>query len=335
MKKRIAIAAAALCAAVLLAVIIYDFITGKTVSDSFLSMDTTVSSDIEGCKADETSALIREEIKRLDLQLLSRTSEDSAIFAINSDSAEYSDEILNLLKEIKEIETASGYSFCIGMGELTDLWGICTEDARLPLESEISAATERIKNWGVIANAVIVPTGVTLDLGAVGKGIACDYARDILASSKCKKAVISVGGSVLLYSKSKNAEFKIGIRNPQGTANEYAAILTAGNACISTSGNYERYFELDGKRYHHIFDPASGYPAESGLQSVTVISDSGLVSDALSTACFVLGIEKSLPLLEKYGAQAIFITNDNEFILTSGIEEFEITDGNFTMGEIE
>ena len=159
-----------------------------------------------------------------------------------------------------------------------------------------------------------------LDLGSVGKGIACDEVRGVLENSKIKRAVVSVGGSILLYGEGE--KFTVGIRDPfSESSTESFAVLTLPATCVSTSGSYERYFDRDGVRYHHILDPKTGYPAESGLVSVTVVCSDGFMSDALSTACFVLGYEKSLPLLEKYGAQAVFVFNDRSVRVTGSLAD--------------
>jgi len=212
------------------------------------------------------------------------------------------------------------------------LWDIGGENQRLPEQSEISALLSGV-GWGKIAlsgNTVAIGEGQSLDMGAVGKGIACDEAAKILAQSKIKSAVVSVGGSILLYGKGNDV--RVGIRSPIGGANDYMGVLTLKDCFISTSGNYEKFFTVGDTLYHHILNPATGYPADSGLTSVTVVCRSGLTADALSTACFVLGYEKSLPLLEEYKAEAIFIANDNTVRVTAGLaDKFEITDSEFSL----
>lgn len=331
MKNKVITAAAVLCATVLVAIIAFDFFMSASFSASFIAMNTTVSADIKGLKAEEAYREISEELKELDAFLLSRTSEDSQIYKLNNGKTDIDPEPAKLLSSIKDIEEKSNFSFCVGLGQLTDLWGIGTDSARLPRADEISSAIKDAEKWQISGNTVDLPDGVKLDLGAAGKGIGCDYASDILQKYKCKSAVVAVGGSVLLYSTDKDEVFTIGIRNPKGDINEPAAIIEIKACCVSTSGTYERFFEQDGKRYHHIFDPSTGYPAESGLQSVTVISSSGLVSDALSTACLVLGFEESLPLLKEFDAQAVFITDENKVMTTPDFEGLKIADSNFTL----
>ncbi|MBR3754246.1 MAG: FAD:protein FMN transferase [Clostridia bacterium] len=336
MKKKGAILAA-VAVVILAAVIVCDFLFNKTVSDTFLAMNTTVSAELTGLKSEDALTQVKEKILYLDEKLLSRTNENSEIYSVNSGKTEVSNELASLLNVMKQLEKNSGGAFCIGVAQLTDLWGIGTEYARVPDEAEIKAAIKNCYDWQIDGNTVYLPEGVKLDLGAVGKGEACDHANSTVSFKNCKESVVAVGGSVLLHSTVPKALFKVGIRDPLGEANEYCAVLEIGEACVSTSGNYERFFEDEsGKRYHHIFDPSTGYPADSGLMSVTVVTQSGTISDALSTACFVLGIEKSLPLLERYNAEAVFITEDKQIITTYGELENEtvtVTNDIYTLGE--
>lgn len=134
--------------------------------------------------------------------------------------------------------------------------------------------------------------------------------------------VISVGGSILVYgAKPDGSSWKVAIVNPADTASAIGYMSLKGTWCVSTSGDYERYAMVDGIRYHHILNPATGYPADSGVRSVTVLSDSGLLSDALSTACFVLGIEEGMELAEKYGAEALFVDTKGNIVMSPGMEE--------------
>lgn len=336
-KKGIVIAVVAVL--VLATVIVCDSLFNQTASDTFLAMNTTVSAEITGLKSEVALAEVKEKILWLDEKLLSRTNESSEIYAVNNGKTEISDELIMLLTILKEIEQESGGAFCVGVAQLTDLWGIGTDNARVPDETEIKAAIENCYDWQIDGNTVYLPEGVKLDLGAVGKGEACDHVNSTVSFKNCKESVVAVGGSVLLHSTVPKALFKVGIRDPLGEATEYCAVLEIGEACVSTSGNYERFFEDEnGKRYHHIFDPSTGYPADSGLMSVTVVTQSGTISDALSTACFVLGIEKSLPLLERYNAQAVFITEDKQIITTYGELEDEtitVTNDEYTLGEVK
>ena len=327
-----AIVCTALAAAAVFFAVDY-YHTGRQYSSTGYAMGAVVSLNLEGKAAQNTAAKILQDITAAERKGLSRTVEGSDIYRVNAGTgngkAEVGPDTASWLTETLKLCKDSSGALDITLGAVTDAWGIGTSSQRVPPAGEI-AALLRSTGYGKVlveGTAVTRGEGQSLDMGAVGKGIACDIARDIAAANGIGKAVVSVGGSVMLYSKSGKETFTVGIRNPGGKASEYMGILTLKNGFVSTSGNYEKFFKLGGKLYHHILDPATGYPAGSGLTSVTVFCPSGLASDALSTACFVLGYEKSLPLLEKYKAQAVFIAADNKVCVTAGLKGlFKLTD---------
>lgn len=189
---------------------------------------------------------------------------------------------------------------------------------------ETSEDTSTNINTNESVSSIYIGDKCTLDLGAVGKGIACDVVQDYLKKQKeVSGAVIAVGGSILLYgSKADGSDWNVAVQNPRGQDGEAMGVLSlSGTTNVSTSGDYEKYFMQDGKRYHHILDPSTGYPADSGLISVTIVSDSGLLSDGLSTACFVLGKEKGEKLLETYGAEGVFIDQNKKVTVTKGLKD--------------
>lgn len=169
-----------------------------------------------------------------------------------------------------------------------------------------------------------------LDLGSVGKGIACDEVRGVLEKAKIKRAVVSVGGSILLYGDGE--KFTVGIRDPfsESSAESFAR-LTLPACCVSTSGSYERYFERGGVRYHHILDPKTGYPAESGLVSVTVVCDDGFCPTRFQrrASCSDMKIAASA---RKYGARAVFVFNDKSVRVTGSLaDSFELEKDGFKL----
>ena len=192
------------------------------------------------------------------------------------------------------------------------------------LNEERLETTDKKTNTDESISSIYIEDQCTLDLGAVGKGIACDVAQNYLKQQKeVSGAVIAVGGSILLYgSKTDGTNWNVAVQNPRGKDGEAMGVLSlSGTTNVSTSGDYEKYFMQNGKRYHHILDPSTGYPAESSLISVTVVSDNGLLSDGLSTACFVLGKEKGQKLLETYGAEGIFIDQNKKVTVTKGLKD--------------
>ena len=244
------------------------------------------------------------------------------------------------------------FALDITMAPVIKLWDFDGEP-RVPAWEELVAALARVglENVHLYENAeggtVLLENGVSLDLGALGKGAACDEALKIYRHAawdqKLQGAVIAVGGSVAVFGqKPDKTPWRIAVRDPKtdGTLGE----IEMNSGFVSTSGSYEKTFTENGKTYHHILDPSTGYPAESGLVSVTVwmtgkegagstglnarsqtgeiaFYNHGAAADALSTACFVLGLEDSLPLLEQFGAEAIFITEEDQIYCTEGIRE--------------
>ena len=150
--------------------------------------------------------------------------------------------------------------------------------------------------------------GVSIELGAVGKGYAADQAIAVLKKAGVTGGMINAGSTISVTGhKADGSAFRVAVRDPRGEQSDYIGLLTLTDTSIGTSGDYERYFEQNGVRYHHILDPKTGYPADSGLMQVTIICESGALADALSTACFVLGLEEGMALADKYGALALMV----------------------------
>lgn len=314
--KKILIALAVVAAAAAAAIF---FASSNEVKREFFAMDTFVSAKVKGFAAEDTADGISSLVRELDSKQLSRYTSGSEISRINSEAETVlSDEMRDYITELLEVGKMSGGKFDIALGAVSDLWSF-NDSPRVPSTDEL---TEALSHSGsemlsLSGNTLTRADGCIVDLGSAGKGIALDKVKSYLSDKKISSAVVSVGGSVLLYGK---GSFNVGVRDPWGEAGRSVMTVKLGAGCVSTSGSYERCFEQGGKRYHHILDPDTGLPVENGLVSVTVISDSGLLSDALSTACFVLGAEGGAKLAVKYGCEAIFITEDKKVICTDGIK---------------
>jgi FAD:protein FMN transferase len=219
------------------------------------------------------------------------------------------------------------------VGPLVKLWGIGTDDARVPSRAEIDAARALVDYRGVktddaTRSVFLERAGMALDLGAIAKGYAADEAAAILRKGGVKRAIIDLGGNIyVIGSKAKGKPFRIGIQDPAQERNRYIGILPAENLTLVTSGAYERFFTEGGKRYHHILDIATGYPAESGLVSVTIIAPKSIRADALSTSVFILGRERGAALLAgQAGVSAILVSADGTIdLLGQGAAGFEFT----------
>lgn len=314
--KKILIALAVVAAVAAAAIF---FASSNEVKREFFAMDTFVSAKVKGFAAKDAAGGISTLVRELDSKQLSRYTSGSEISRINSEAETVlSDEMRDYITELLEVGKMSGGKFDIALGAVSDLWSF-NDSPRVPSTDELTEALSRSGSdkLSLSGNTLTRADGCIIDLGSAGKGIALDKVKSYLSDKKISSAVVSVGGSVLLYGK---GSFNVGVRDPWGEAGRSVMTVKLGAGCVSTSGSYERCFEQGGKRYHHILDPDTGLPVENGLVSVTVISDSGLLSDALSTTCFVLGAEGGAKLAAKYGCEAIFITEDKKVICTDGIK---------------
>lgn len=297
------------------------------------AMGTVVRQSIYTEKDDVTKEVERI-ITELEQEKLSWRIEDSEIARINAAAGtdeEFapSDELKEDLIILLEVSQRSGGAFDCTLGALTSLWNIDAWAAGTntqPVLPKEAAVKQALANTGydkieLDDGGICLPEGMRLDLGAVGKGIACDRIAAYLEEKKVCGAVISVGGSILTYGeKPDGTPWQVGIVNPKDTSSLLGTLCLEGQWFVSTSGDYERYVEVDGKRFHHILDPSTGYPAESGVCSVTILCKSGILSDALSTACFVMGTEKGMALAESYGAEALFVDGQGNISMTWGLQ---------------
>lgn len=314
--KKILIALAVVAAVAAAAIF---FASSNEVKREFFAMDTFVSAKVKGFASKNAAGGISTLVRELDSKQLSRYTSGSELSRINSEAETVlSDEMRDYITELLEVGKMSGGKFDIALGAVSDLWSF-NDSPRVPSTDELTEALSRSGSdkLSLSGNTLTRADGCIVDLGSAGKGIALDKVKSYLSDKKISSAVVSVGGSVLLYGK---GSFNVGVRDPWGEAGRSVMTVKLGAGCVSTSGSYERCFEQGGKHYHHILDPDTGLPVENGLVSVTVISDSGLLSDALSTACFVLGAEGGAKLAAKYGCEAIFITEDKKVICTDGIK---------------
>lgn len=304
------------------------------------AMGTVVTQKIYG--SEDVTQKVLDEIVRLETEQLSKREPASQTGRINeeagnADGTVLSEEMKGWLFQLFQISADSGGAFDVTLGPVVSLWNIdaCTagtEDFVKPSEKQIQEALSFTGYDRVILerDRIILPQGMSLDLGAAGKGIACEKVAALLRETQgITGAVVSVGGSVVTYGeKPDHSPWTIGIVNPRpenGGGNYIGRLLLTGNWFVSTSGDYERYVYWEGKRWHHIMNPATGSPAESDVISVTVLSDDGLVSDALSTACFVLGREQGFALAKKYGAELLMVDTDGNIHMTEGMKRYFIS----------
>ena len=304
------------------------------------AMDTVMTLTVYG-KNDETALMdATKEIHRLDM-LLSTTLEGSEIYRINRDrDATVSRETGLLLQRALEIAEMTDGAFDPTVYPLMKAWGFASENGennyRVPenVDSLLSLVDYRKLRLQEVTEgddagafrAVFPATEpMGLDLGGIAKGYTSQKVLETIQDAGADTAVISLGGNVgVMGTKPDGTPWTVGVRDPNGEESEYLATLSLPGQTqpqyVITSGGYERYFEQDGVRYHHILDPSTGYPADTGLLSVTVVSSDGTLADALSTALFVMGKDKAQDFWRQHSGEFDMILYDGTTLyVTPGV----------------
>lgn len=299
---------------------------------STFAMGSPVTVKIYGERnGDEMIEPALETVKLLEKTYLSHSLSGSAISILNKENEIVSsDWFTDYIKKCIDLSDKSE-RFTLFSGELKELWKI-EEGGYVPSDDEILQALENLKGASVkIENNTIITKGVKLDLGALGKGTACDEVIGYLKKHNVENALVTVGGSVGVMG---DDSYTIGVRDPFGGQNEYFAILNVTNCFISTSGDYEKFFERDGIKYSHIFDATTGKPVQNDITSVTVVAENGTLSDFLSTAIFAEGIENGMMLADEFGAEVIIVKKDKSVLVSDGIKDkLTINDDSFSVIE--
>lgn len=249
-----------------------------------------------------------------------------------------SPDTFEVLAAAREFSRLSNGAFDVTIWPLVRLWGIGSENAGVPgadrLEQTVALVDWQAMELGPGTSVFLPREGMGVDVGAIAKGYAADEAAAILREAGVAHALLDFGGNILVIGdKPDGTPWRIGVQRPDAERNQYLGIAEITDRTIVTSGTYERYFVEGGVRYHHILDAETGFPAENDLQQVTIIADSSMHADALSTATFVLGLEAGRELVESLpSVEAVFVTNGNRVHLSSGAAElFTLTDPDYTL----
>ena len=253
-------------------------------------------------------------------KLFSKSDEDSDISRINNaggEPVEVSEDTITLIKKGIYYSELSDGAFDITIGAVSNLWDFKSGEHNVPDKAKVKEAASHVnyKNISIQNNTVqLSDSKAAIDVGAIAKGYIADRLKDYLKDEGVKNAVIDLGGNILtIGSKPDGSDYNIGIQKPFDENGTPITSVKISDKSMVTTGIYQRYFETDGKLYHHILDPQTGYPCENNLYSVTMITDSSLTADALSTTCFLLGYEEGMKLINQLdNVDAVFITDDNE-----------------------
>lgn len=292
-----------ICLAILCALLWGCAAQEASVSKTDFVMDTVMTYQFWGsdaqAAADEIHALLR------DLEnTWSATAEDSTLSALNLGAASLTSEQQALLDTAEALSVRTGGAFDPKLHTVISAWGFLSDDHRIPTQSELTDALNA-DLW---------------NLGAIVKGYAGQQAVEKLKDLHIDRAILNLGGNIQTYGeKPDGTPWQIGIQDPNG-GDPVGIVSVTGTTAVVTSGDYQRYFEKDGIRYHHILDPKTGYPADSGLTSVTVICQNGTVADALSTALYVMGLEEATKFWQNSNDfEAVFISQSGQVYATEGV----------------
>ncbi len=300
------------------------------------AMDTFIDLKAQGENGEKALLEAEKEINRLE-KLFSPTIEQSEIFAINQYAAKQtvtvSKDTFDLIEKAKEYCNITEGAFDITIAPVVKAWGFTEEVKRVPSDEEIQQKLQLVDNNKLHidkqnSTVYLEYENMSIDLGGIAKGYASNKVNEILKKNGVSSAVISLGGNVSVTGKRPDGtKWRIAVQDPMNSEG-YVGILNVEDTSVITSGVYQRFFEQNGKKYHHIIDTKTGKPTQNGLLSVTIVCDNGAMADALSTSVMVAGLQKGSELwrkLDNFGM--IVITDSNEMYISEDIEDiFEVSD---------
>ncbi len=301
---------------------------------SFMAMDTIMSFSIIDRNAGKKLQKAYEMVIAFD-EAFSTHIQDSEAAQINNKAVNgvlISDELLEQIQTAIKVSKMTDGAFDITVFPLVKLWGFYDGNYTVPIENSVFETLNQIgyEKIRLEKNMLYLEKGTQIDLGAIAKGYTGQKTAELLMDFKVSSGILSLGGNMQLFGlKPDGSLWNIAIQDPKDES-KTIGIIPSTDCSIITSGSYQRYFEQSGYIYHHILDPHTGYPADSGLVSVTVIADDGTYADALSTGLFVTGLEKAIEIWKEYqDFEAVFVTEDNYIYITEGLKDIFITESEY------
>lgn len=299
----------------------------KKVSKDIFAMDTYMTVTAYGKNAENSVNKAVDEINRLET-VLSAEKQESDIYKLNeTGSGTLSTDTKNIVSKALEINKTTNGAFDISIYPLMVKWGFTTQKYNVPSKNEISKLLKDVDSSKIIfdekSGNIKLKENMKIDLGGIAKGYTSNRVMQIFKECGVKSGLVSLGGNVqALGTKTDGTAWQIAIENPDKSS-DYIGVVSVKDKAVITSGGYERYFEKNGKTYHHILDPETGYPAESGLKSVTIVSDDGTLADALSTSLFVMGKEKALDYWREHKNEfdTVLVEDNGDITITGGLEK--------------
>lgn len=292
------------------------------------AMDTYMSVTAYGEGADAAVDAAQAEIERLDA-LLSTGNGDSEIAKLNaSGTAELSVDAGYLVERALELNEETDGAFDIAIYPVMEAWGFPSQNYQVPsedvLQERLTLADASKVSYDADSREISFgEAGMEIDLGGIAKGYTSARIMDIFRSYGITSGLVNLGGNVqVLGTKTDGSKWRVAVQSPDNES-DYLGVLSVSDKAVITSGGYERYFEQDGITYHHIIDPKTGYPAENGLKSVTIVSADGTLADGLSTSLFIMGEEKAAEFWRMHSDEfdAILLTDDGTIYVTEGIAD--------------
>lgn len=299
----------------------------KKVSKDIFAMDTYMTVTAYGKNAENGVNKAVDEINRLET-VLSAEKQESDIYKLNeTGSGTLSTDTKNIVSRALEINKTTNGAFDISIYPLMVKWGFTTQKYNVPSKNEISKLLKDVDSSKIIfdekSGNIKLKENMKIDLGGIAKGYTSNRVMQIFKECGVKSGLVSLGGNVqALGTKTDGIAWQIAIENPDKSS-DYIGVVSVKDKAVITSGGYERYFEKNGKTYHHILDPETGYPAESGVKSVTIVSDDGTLADALSTSLFVMGKEKALDYWHEHKNEfdTVLVEDNGDITITGGLEK--------------
>lgn len=300
----------------------------KSCTKQLFAMDTFMSFTAYGKNCEKAVDAAIDEVERLDA-LLSTGKETSEVSRINAaGGGEVSEDTAVILQEAMEVYQRTEGLFDVSIYPLMELWGFPSQEYHVPTREELLEVLSLVDASKIAFDGTYIKLleGQRIDFGGIAKGYTSARVMDVFQEYGIHSGMVTLGGNVqVLNKKLDGSKWQVAIRDPEHEG-KILGVLGVENQAVITSGGYERYFEEDGETYIHILNPRTGYPADEDLISVTVISEDGMLADALSTSLYLMGREEAVSYWERYGEEfeMILVTEKGEILVTEGIcEEFE------------
>lgn len=297
-------------------------------SKDIFAMDTYMTVTAYGEKAQDAVDAAEAEIERLDA-FLSTGNADSEVVKLNeAKNATLSEDGGYLVERALELNKETDGAFDIAIYPVMEAWGFPTQNFRVPSADELTELLKHVDASEISYNKTtreisFADSQMKIDLGGIAKGYTSSRIMDIFKENGITSGLVNLGGNVqALGAKTDGSNWRVAVQSPDDTE-DYLGVLSIQNKAVITSGGYERYFEQDGVTYHHIIDPKTGYPAENGLVSVTIVSEDGTLADGLSTSLFIMGEEKAAEFWRAHSEEfdAVLVTDDGTIYVTEGLKD--------------